>query len=105
MEKLVIYDTTLRDGTQAENFNLSTDDKVRITLKLDQLGIDFIEGGWPGANPVTTEYFEQIKQYDLKHSRLTAFGSTRNFKNPPENDANLKALLDAGTPGITIFGK
>ena len=59
MEKLVIYDTTLRDGTQAENFNLSTDDKVRITLKLDQLGMDFIEGGWPGANPVTTEYFRR----------------------------------------------
>ncbi len=105
MEKLVIYDTTLRDGTQAENFNLSTDDKVRITLKLDQLGMDFVEGGWPGANPVTTEYFQEIKKHTLKHTRLTAFGSTRNFKNPPDKDANLKALIDAGTPGITIFGK
>ncbi|MBU0481810.1 MAG: citramalate synthase [Proteobacteria bacterium] len=105
MDKLVIYDTTLRDGTQAENFNLSTDDKIRITLKLDQLGLDFVEGGWPGANPVTTEYFQQIKNHPLKHTRLTAFGSTRNFKNRPEQDPNLQALLEAGTPGITIFGK
>jgi len=105
MSDLVIYDTTLRDGTQAANFNLSTDDKIRITLKLDELGIDFIEGGWPGANPVTTEYFNEIRNHHLKHSKLTAFGSTRNFKNRPEDDANLQALIAAGTSGITIFGK
>ncbi|MDF1578573.1 MAG: citramalate synthase [Desulfobulbales bacterium] len=105
MSDLVIYDTTLRDGTQAANFNLSTDDKIRITLKLDRLGIDYIEGGWPGANPVTTEYFNEIKKHDLKHAKLTAFGSTRNFKNRPEADPNLKALVEAGTSGITIFGK
>ncbi len=105
MSDLVIYDTTLRDGTQAANFNLSTADKIRITLKLDQLGVDYIEGGWPGANPVTTEYFNEIRKHDLKHTRLTAFGSTRNFKNRPEDDPNLKALIEAGTPGITIFGK
>ncbi|MBU0675944.1 MAG: citramalate synthase [Proteobacteria bacterium] len=105
MAELVIYDTTLRDGTQAENFNLSTDDKIRITLKLDALGIDYIEGGWPGANPVTTEYFNEIKNYSLRHTRLTAFGSTRNFNNPPEKDPNLQALVEAGTAGITIFGK
>lgn len=105
MSDLVIYDTTLRDGTQAANFNLSTDDKIRITLKLDALGIDYIEGGWPGANPVTTEYFTEIRNYNLKHSKLTAFGSTRNFKNKPEDDANLKALIEAKTSGITIFGK
>jgi 2-isopropylmalate synthase len=105
MSDMVIYDTTLRDGTQAANFNLSTDDKVRITLKLDELGIDFIEGGWPGANPVTTEYFNEIKKHTLKHSKLTAFGSTRNFKNKPEDDDNLQALIAADTPGITIFGK
>ncbi len=105
MSDLVIYDTTLRDGTQAANFNLSTDDKVRITLKLDELGIDFIEGGWPGANPVTTEYFTEIQKHKLKHSKLTAFGSTRNFKNKPEDDPNLQALVAAGTDGITIFGK
>lgn len=105
MSDLVIYDTTLRDGTQAANFNLSTDDKIRITLRLDALGIDYIEGGWPGANPVTTEYFTEIRKHTLKHSKVTAFGSTRNFKNRPEDDANLKALIEAKTAGITIFGK
>ncbi len=105
MSDLVIYDTTLRDGTQAANFNLSTDDKIRITLKLDELGVDYIEGGWPGANPVTTEYFAEIRKHNLKHSKVTAFGSTRNFKNRPEDDANLKALIAAKTAGITIFGK
>jgi 2-isopropylmalate synthase len=105
MAKITIYDTTLRDGTQAENFNLSTDDKIRITLKLDELGVDFVEGGWPGANPTTTEYFAEIKNYRLRHCKLTAFGSTRNFKNSPDKDPNLQALIAAGTPGITIFGK
>lgn len=105
MAKITIYDTTLRDGTQAENFNLSTDDKIRITLKLDELGVDFVEGGWPGANPAATEYFSEIKNYHLRHCKLTAFGSTRNFKNPPESDPNLQALIAAATSGITIFGK
>lgn len=105
MSDLIIYDTTLRDGTQAANFNLSTDDKIRITLKLDALGIDYIEGGWPGANPTTTEYFAEISKRKLKHSKITAFGSTRNFKNLPGDDANLKALIAAKTPGVTIFGK
>ncbi len=105
MARITIYDTTLRDGTQAENFNLSPDDKIRITLKLDELGVDFIEGGWPGANPATDEFFAEIKNYRLRHAQLTAFGSTRNFKNRPENDPNLQALVAAGTPGITIFGK
>ncbi len=104
-EQLVIYDTTLRDGTQAENFNLSVDDKVRITLKLDELGVDFIEGGWPGANPASTEYFLEIKNYSLKHATVSAFGSTRNFKNQADQDQNLQALVAAKTRAITIFGK
>lgn len=104
-EQLTIYDTTLRDGTQAENFNLSVEDKLRITLKLDELGIDFVEGGWPGANPASTRFFEEIRNYQLKHTVVTAFGSTRNFNNPPEADPNLAALLAARTRGITIFGK
>ena len=104
-QKLTIYDTTLRDGTQAENFNLSVEDKLRITLKLDELGIDFVEGGWPGANPASTRYFEEIRNYDLKHTVVAAFGSTRNFNNPPEEDPNLAALLAAKTRAITIFGK
>ncbi|MFZ5763506.1 MAG: citramalate synthase [Thermodesulfobacteriota bacterium] len=104
-EQLVIYDTTLRDGTQAENFNLSVDDKIRITLKLDELGIDFVEGGWPGANPASTQYFEDIRNYALKHATVTAFGSTRNFRNPAGEDQNLAALVAARTRAITIFGK
>jgi 2-isopropylmalate synthase len=104
-KKIIIYDSTLRDGTQAENFNLSVDDKIRITLKLDELGIDFIEGGWPGSNPSAVSFFKEIRHYKLNHAKLSAFGSTRNFKNSAEDDRNLQALLDAGTPGITIFGK
>ncbi|MCL7488412.1 MAG: citramalate synthase [Desulfobulbaceae bacterium] len=100
-----IYDTTLRDGTQAENFNLSVEDKIRITQKLDTFGIDYIEGGWPGSNPQAVEYFRRIKDVPLQHARVAAFGSTRHFKNPPNEDPNLKALVDAATPVITIFGK
>ena len=104
-QTIQFYDTTLRDGTQAENFNLSVDDKIRITRELDKLGIDFIEGGWPGSNPLAVEYFEKMKDVELKHARLTAFGSTRHFQNKPEEDPNLKAMLAAKTPAITIFGK
>lgn len=100
-----IYDTTLRDGTQAENFNLSVNDKVRISRQLDEMGIDFIEGGWPGSNPQAVEFFRVMHGYPLKHARLSAFGSTRMFANPVEKDANLQALIDAKTPVITIFGK
>jgi len=100
-----IYDTTLRDGTQSENFNLSVDDKVRITMALDELGIDFIEGGWPGSNPMSVEYFHKMQDIELKHARLAAFGSTRHFHNAPQDDANLQALLEAKTPVVTIFGK
>ncbi|MDH4316771.1 MAG: citramalate synthase [Desulfobulbaceae bacterium] len=105
MSRVEIYDTTLRDGTQAENFNLSVDDKIRITKKLDSFGIDFIEGGWPGSNPLAVEYFQKMRDVELKHAQLTAFGSTRHFKSSPEKDANLQALLAAKTPAITIFGK
>ncbi len=104
-KQITIYDTTLRDGTQAENFNLSVEDKIRVSLKLDKLGIDFIEGGWPGANPASSEFFKEIRNYDLHHSRIAAFGSTRNFKNMASADPNLLALVEAKTPVITIFGK
>ena len=99
-----IYDTTLRDGAQAENFNLSVDDKIRISLKLDELGVDFIEGGWPGANPTAAKYFEEIRNYNLQHAQITAFGSTRNFNNAVEDDPNLKGLIASKAPCITIFG-
>ncbi len=103
--KIEVYDTTLRDGTQAENFNLSVDDKIRITHALDKLGIDFIEGGWPGSNPLSVDYFNKMRGVELKHAQLAAFGSTRHFQNSPENDPNLLALLEAQTPVVTIFGK
>jgi 2-isopropylmalate synthase len=103
--RVEIYDTTLRDGTQAENFNLSVEDRIRICLKLDELGIDYIEGGWPGSNPSAVEFFEAIRNHTLKHAKVTAFGSTRNFNKPVDQDPNLQALIAAKTPGITIFGK
>jgi len=104
-QTIEFYDTTLRDGTQAENFDLSVGDKVRITRELDKFGIDYIEGGWPGSNPKAVEYFEKMKNVELKHAKLAAFGSTRHFSNPPEKDNNLQALLAAQTPAVTIFGK
>lgn len=100
-----IYDTTLRDGTQAENFNLSVEDKIRITVALDKLGIDYIEGGWPGSNPVSVDFFNRMQSVELRHARLAAFGATRHFRNVPEKDPNLLALINARTPAITIFGK
>ena len=105
LKKVEIYDTTLRDGTQAENFNISVEDKLRITGELDTLGVDFIEGGWPGSNPISVEYFKRVQELDLKHTKIAAFGSTRHIKNSPEKDPNLQALLAAKTPAITIFGK
>lgn len=104
-QRIELYDTTLRDGTQAENFNLSVEDKVNITLALDKLGIDFIEGGWPGSNPVSVEYFERMQMVELQHAKLAAFGSTRHIRNNPEKDPNLRALIAAQTPAVTIFGK
>ncbi|WP_448873304.1 citramalate synthase [Desulfobulbus propionicus] len=100
-----LYDTTLRDGTQAENFNLSVDDKIKVCRQLDRFGIDFIEGGWPGSNPLAVEFFHRMQEVELKHARLTAFGSTRHFQKKPEQDSNLQALLAAKTPAVTIFGK
>lgn len=100
-----LYDTTLRDGTQAENFNLSVDDKIKICRQLDRIGIDFIEGGWPGSNPLAVNFFKQMQGIDLKQAKLSAFGSTRHFKKNPEQDTNIQALLAAKTPAVTLFGK
>jgi 2-isopropylmalate synthase len=105
MQEVTIYDTTLRDGTQAEDFNLSVEDKVRIALKLDDLGIHYIEGGWPGSNPKDVGFFQEIKNYHLKSARIAAFGSTHHHGKSAESDANLKALVQAATPVLTIFGK
>ncbi|GFK95168.1 (R)-citramalate synthase [Fundidesulfovibrio magnetotacticus] len=105
MVKVQIYDTTLRDGAQAVDINLTAEDKLRIAQKLDDLGIDYIEGGWPGSNPTDKRFFEDIQALSLKHSRIAAFGSTHMAKHAAENDPNLKALAASQAPVITIFGK
>src|ERR1035437_6673111 len=103
--KIHTFDTTLRDGTQGEPISFSVDDKLIITQKLDELGIDYIEGGWPGSNPKDKEFFLRARELELHHARLTAFGSTRFAKNPVQEDRNVLALVDAGTPVVSIFGK
>src|SRR5574337_609933 len=102
---LEIYDTTLRDGAQAEDVSFSAEDKVRVAQKLDELGVHFIEGGWPGANPKDIEFFRMIKTIPLKHAEVIAFGSTRKASNSVSKDPNLQALLSAETRTITLFGK
>jgi 2-isopropylmalate synthase len=99
------FDTTLRDGTQGESVSFSVDDKLLIARKLDELGIDYIEGGWPGSNPKDEEFFRRAAELKLNHSRLAAFGSTRLAKNPVHEDRSVRALVEAGTPVVTIFGK
>ena len=105
MQKVEIYDTTLRDGTQGEGMSLSVADKVRIAKKLDEFGVYYIEGGWPGSNPKDREFFEVMKTQKLKNAKLTAFGSTHLAKNTPEMDDNLRELISSGVTVVTIFGK
>lgn len=100
-----IYDTTLRDGTQREGISLSCADKLRIAHKLDDLGVHFIEGGWPGSNPKDAEFFEKARDIAWTHTLITAFGSTCRVGGGPDDDANIKALLDAHTPVCTVVGK
>jgi 2-isopropylmalate synthase len=103
--RIEIYDTTLRDGSQGEGITFSVEDKIRIARRLDEFGMDFIEGGWPGSNPKDVEFFTRMQSVKLKHARLAAFGSTRRADVPAEKDAQLQMLLDAKTPVVTIFGK
>lgn len=103
--KIFTYDTTLRDGTQGEEIAFSADDKLKIVKRLDAFGIDYIEGGWPGSNPKDMEFFHRVRTIKLDHAKLAAFGSTRRAKNPAAEDANIRALLAAETPVVTIFGK
>ena len=100
-----IFDTTLRDGTQGEGINLSVQDKILIMHKLDEFGIDIIEGGWPGSNPRDEEFFDKIKNIKLSHAKMCSFGSTARSLANVEGDPNLLALLKAETPVISIFGK
>src|SRR5512133_1127022 len=100
-----IYDTTLRDGSQGEGINLSVMDKLRIAEKLDQFGVHFIEGGWPGSNPKDIEFFAEARRRKYRKAKIAAFGSTRRKGSPVEQDEQVRLLLEADTPVVTIFGK
>ncbi|MBI5195550.1 MAG: citramalate synthase [Nitrospirae bacterium] len=105
MKHIEIYDTTLRDGAQSEDISFSVEDKLRIAGKLDELGVHYIEGGFPGANPRDAEFFSKVHKLKLRASKLVAFGSTHHAANRVQKDQNIKSLLNAGTPIVTIFGK
>ncbi|MBO5733600.1 MAG: citramalate synthase [Clostridia bacterium] len=105
MEKIFVYDTTLRDGTQGEGVAFSLDDKLKIIKMLDDLGINYIEAGTPASNPKDRELFERISELELKHAKIVAFGSTHRFGTDVKDDAGVAALLGAKTPVVAIFGK
>ena len=105
MEPILIYDTTLRDGTQGENITFTADEKLKIALRLDEMGIHYIEGGWPGSNPRDIRFFDLAKRERFKTARITAFGSTRKPGIEAADDPNLKAIIKSGTPAAAIFGK
>lgn len=103
--QIVLYDTTLRDGTQGEQVNLSAEDKMRVCRKFDDFGIHYVEGGWPGSNPKDARFFEMAREATLDNTRLAAFGSTRRAQTRPEDDQSIQALLETGVDTVTIFGK
>jgi 2-isopropylmalate synthase len=105
MTRIHIYDTTLRDGSQGEGVNFSLEDKLQITQRLDELGVDFIEGGYPLSNPKDAEYFREVRKLGLRHARVCAFGMTRRKGARAEEDTCLRALLESETPVVTIVGK
>ncbi len=105
MRKALLYDTTLRDGMQGENIFFSPEDKIKIAKKLDDIGIHYIEGGWPGSNPGAEQFFELAKNVEFKNLKIAAFGSTRHPNKDVENDVNLQALIKSEAAVVTIFGK
>jgi 2-isopropylmalate synthase len=105
MRPIEILDTTLRDGAQAEGISFSLEDKLRIAQRLDALGVRYIEGGWPGSNPKDARFFERAGSLALNQATIVAFGATRRAGILPADDANLAALLAAGTPAVSLFGK
>ncbi|MCD6571613.1 MAG: citramalate synthase [Deltaproteobacteria bacterium] len=105
MSKVEIYDTTLRDGVQSEDVSFSMEDKCAVALKLDKLGVDYIEAGWPGANPKDKRFFKRIKDLDIRNAKVIAFGSTCKPGSKPEHDNMIKALINARPFGVTIVGK
>ena len=104
-QSVQLYDTTLRDGMQQEGMSVSVDEKVRIALKLDELGIHFIEGGFPASNPKEIEFFRRMRDERLEHAELVAFGMTRRKGAPAEADDNLRVLAEVFTPTVAIVGK
>ncbi|MFP6652573.1 MAG: citramalate synthase, partial [Dehalococcoidia bacterium] len=105
MTQVELYDTTLRNGAQYEGISLSVEDKLTITDRLDQLGVHYIEGGWPGSNPKDAEFFERAKNFKLKNSVVTAFGSTRRANVDAANDPQIQTLLEAETAVVTLVCK
>ena len=105
MPPIILYDTTLRDGTQGENINFSAEEKLKIAKRLDDIGIHYIEGGWPGSNPRDKRFFEIAASKNFRNARLAAFGSTRRPGIAAQDDANVSALIESDTPVVTIFGK
>ena len=103
--RIEIYDTTLRDGTQGEGFNLSLQDKLLIAQKLDDLGVDYIEGGFPLSNPKDVAFFREVRELGLRHAKVSAFGMTRRRGMRAEDDPGMRALVDAQTPVVTLVGK
>jgi 2-isopropylmalate synthase len=104
-DRVVLYDTTLRDGTQREGLIVSLADKIKIARRLDEFGMPYVEGGWPGSNPKDVEFFAQARSIAWKNTKLAAFGSTRHRANRADNDPNLAAIVAAETPVVCIFGK
>ena len=104
-ERRLLYDTTLRDGCQAEDISFTLEDKLRIAEKLEQLGIDYIEGGYAGSNPRDADFFKRVKKLKLKNDKIASFGTTRKPSAKPSQDINLKVLLEADTPVVTLVGK
>src|SRR5216110_1670838 len=105
MTRIFIYDTTLRDGSQGEVVNFALQDKLNITQRLDDLGVDFVEGGYPLSNPKDFEYFQEVRKLPLRHARVAAFGMTRRKGVSAAEDTCIKALLDAQTSLVTLVGK
>ena len=103
--RVVLYDTSLRDGAQMEGISYSVEEKLEITRRLDELGVDYIEGGWPGSNPKDAEYFQRVQRLPLKHATIAAFSSTRRANSPVAEDPNITALVESGAPVCTLVGK
>ena len=104
-KQIKIFDTVLRDGTQGEQISLSSEDKIRIAEKMDEFGIHYVEGGWPGSNPKDYEFFQMAQKKKFKRTKIVAFGSTRRADRRVEKDPNIRALIESNTSAISIFGK